>query len=184
MMPPSTTFAAEAKDSALLNRHSSSLHRRVHPSHCFFISSHFPRDHCPHVDTPGAEKERRACEKRIRPTPARRCGWMDGAVGGQAARRDASPHHATARGGRRWKASPDGRTVCVRKEPTRIRFTRRAARRTEAIKPPPEKEAVFRSYATMRKARATNRQNSPPSEGHAPLRLPAARNLPFMACNR
>ena len=143
MMPPSTTFAAEAKDSALLNRHSSSLHRRVHPSHCFFISSHFPRDRCPHVDTPGAEKERRACEKRIRPTPARRCGWMDGAVGGQAARRDASPHHATARGGRRWKASPDGRTVCVRKEPTRIRFTRRAARRTEAIKPPPRKRGRF-----------------------------------------
>ena len=86
--------------------------------------------------------------------------------------------------GRRWKASPDGRTVCVRKEPTRIRFTRRAARRTEAIKPPPEKEAVFRSYATMRKTRATNRQNTPPSEGHAPFRLPAARNLPFMACHR
>ena len=87
--------------------------------------------------------------------------------------------------GRRWKASPDGRTVCVRKEPTRIRFTRRAARRTEAINPPPpEKEAVFRSYATMRKTRATNRQNTPPPEGHAPFRLPAARNLPFMACHR
>ena len=45
--------------------------------------------------------------------------------------------------GRRWKASPDGRTVCVRKEPTRIRFTRRAARRTEAIKPPPRKRGRF-----------------------------------------
>ena len=58
----------------------------------------FPRAPVVRTATLPARKESGVHVKReYAAAPARRCGWMDGAVGGQAARRDASPHHATAR---------------------------------------------------------------------------------------
>ncbi len=129
------------------------------------------------------------------PVRARRCERMDGVVGGQSARRDASPHHAAAteRGPPERcanRAAMERRPVLTdalcasEKSPLESDLHGAQLDEQRQLSPPPEKEAVFRSYATMRKTRATNQQNTPPPEGRAPFRLPAARNLPFMACHR